>query len=383
MLTFIRKRKPATLADALAKCGFSAEKYIELYKDLEPLADNREAIAQHYLDFGRKEGRILQMDTSVEEVIRRLHETGVAQNDGQVILASHAQDCMLREFKFQRFDEYGTAAPYLDYVHMTDSAQMDRYGIHHQHVIGDSHSAAYSHATYPVKHGLWISWLVCTGGSARGLANRTSRSGYRQTILDHLASIKKTRNASRRVLFCFGQVDLEFVYYHRWLSNDLTQSHFDFMSYHSFIVETVDLYVSFLLEVIEAGFSVSAVGVLPPCIETPYLKRLLTSLEHARATPGKVDRRLLRNIDLANIPDLRARTFMHHLFNQELRRKTGDNGIPFHSIFDELLAKDGTVGLDYLSIHGMADHHLGYPSFQDLSARMLKAAAAEASASGS
>jgi len=343
------------------------------------MAGDTHEIARHYLAFGMKEGRILQFEVALPELLERLEAEKVSPLDCKTILSSYAQGCILKEFGYLKFHDQGVAEPYADVSHMTGSRGLDRFGIHHQHVIGDSHSAAYCHVSYPIRHRLWTSWLLCTGGSARGLANDNSKLGYRQTILAHLDRIAATSNASRKVLFCFGQVDIEFVYYNRWLSDDMPNSCFNFIDCNAFIQDTVRRYVSFLREVADKGISVSALGILPPCIEAPYLKRLLTAYAQLRPLHDRARGALLRNIGLANVPDLRTRTFIHHLFNEELAREARKHGIGFHSVFDKLLGEDGVVKLDYLSALGLGDHHLGCPSFQHHCADMLRAAALEAS----
>lgn len=342
------------------------------------MAGDTEEIARHYLAFGIKEGRILQFEIPLPELLTRLETEQVSPLDCKTILSSYAQGCMLKEATYVQFHEQGRAEPYADVSHMTGSRELDRFGIYHQHIIGDSHSAAYSHVSYPIRHRLWMSWLLCTGGSARGLANQHSKLGYRRTILQHLDRIAATSNASRRVLFCFGQVDIEFVYYNKWLSGDIPHSSFNLIDCNAFIQDTVRLYVSFLREVAERGIAVSAIGILPPCIESPYLKRLLTAYAQLRPLHDRARGPLLRNIGLANIPDLRTRTFIHHLFNEELRREARKHGIGYYSVFDKLLGEDGVVKLDYLSAHGFGDHHLGCPSFQHHSVEMLRTAAIQA-----
>lgn len=372
------RRRSKSLAEALVKCQFSPEKYTELYNDLQHMAGDADEIARHYLAFGINEGRILQFEATLPDLLERLKTKNVSPLDSKTILSSYAQGCMLKEFGYLKFHEQGTTEPYADFSHMTGSCELDRFGIHHQHIVGDSHSAAYAHASYPIKHGLWMSWLLCTGGSARGLVNDHSKLGYRRAIFAHLDKIAATDNASRRVLFCFGQVDVEFVYYNRWLSGDLPHSSFKFIDCYAFIQDTVRLYVSFLREVAAKGFAVSAVGILPPCIETPYLKRLLMAYAQLRPLHDLARGPLMKNIGLANIPDLRTRTFIHHLFNEELAREARKHSIGFHSVFEQLLGEDGVVKLEHLSAHGLADHHLGCPSFQPQCADMLRALALEA-----
>lgn len=339
------------------------------------MAGDTDEIARHYLSFGMKEGKVLQFEVTLPELLERLTAEKISSLDRKTILSSYAQGCMLKEFGYLKFHEQGTSVPYADFSHMNGSSELDRFGIYHQHIIGDSHSASYAHTSYSTKYGLWMSWLLCTGGSARGLVNDNSKLGYRRTILAHLDGISATEKASRKILFCFGQVDVEFVYYNRWLSREISQSCFNFIECNAFIQETVQIYVSFLREVAEKGFDVTAVGILPPCIETPYLKKLLTAYAELRPFHDQTRGPLIKHIALANIPDLRTRTFIHHLFNEELRRETRRYGISFHSVFEKLLGEDGVVKLEYLSAHGLADHHLGCASLQPHCADMLRSLA--------
>jgi hypothetical protein len=223
-------------------------------------------------------------------------------------------------------------------------------------VVGDSHS------THLVRHGRregrWLLPLhrLCTGASARGLANpeASAQAGAKvRAFLGHLAT------APMPTLFKFGQVDLEFVFTFKRLES--SENAFDEAAFDAFADETVERYVAFLAEGVPAVLRPLArvAGVFPPALSDAAWRQGYVNA-HIAALHGPADPAALDRLAGLEIPPLAVRTRLHARFNARLFEAAGAAGFSVLDGFEALLGPDGTLAPRFLGRARGANHHLGY-----------------------
>ena len=226
-------------------------------------------------------------------------------------------------------------------------------------LIGDSHSALYRRASARAEGWLLPLHLECHGGSAIGLLNPMSRSGYRERIrrvAERLAEMDP--GGSLPVLFQFGQVDLEFVQPFRRLARE--QRAFDAGAFRAFCRASVDAYVGFLAEAFPPArrASVRLMGVFPPALSdgvlrAGYVNGVIAAME------GTETEALKERLAELEWPDLAGRTLLHAEYNAMLEQTAGEAGLAFVSDFERLVS-GGEVDPRFTSLQKGWDHHLDF-----------------------
>jgi hypothetical protein len=225
-------------------------------------------------------------------------------------------------------------------------------------MIGDSHSQLYFHAISPYRPALGFN-LNCSGGTARGLRNEKSRSGYGVRVLDWLTKAAPFIESERLpVFFKFGQVDVEFAYIFERVRSG--QRAFSFADFEAFADSSVNGYLSFLSQVARhvRPELIRVCSIFPPtlsdaCWSDGYVNAHIGFLE-GEDDPDALRRRVM-NLE---IPNLRRRTDMHSFFNGELRKACARAGHLFVDDFSPLLGPNGTVDSSFMRTHDGTDHHL-------------------------
>jgi hypothetical protein len=235
-------------------------------------------------------------------------------------------------------------------------------------IIGDSHSSLYRRSpTLPVGYG-WLTPLhiLCTGGSAIGLSNPHSLSGYRAQI-ETVVSERANQSASHRIpiFFQFGQVDVEFVYNFRRVRS--RSYSFEYSSFRSFVTESVENYVGFLASLFARSERASAfiLSLFPPSLSDDkwaegYVNAQIAALEAPELFASDLAS-LSKEVRKLEIPNLQARSDMHALYNTCLQEACSHYGFNYVDGFTPFLSPNRTILDDiFIPIKKGSDHHLEY-----------------------
>jgi hypothetical protein len=210
------------------------------------------------------------------------------------------------------------------------------------------------------------SWLapihiLCSGGSARGLANPDSRSNYRTFLLrwaKHGAG-RWTRSGVP-VFLMFSQVDVEFV----WILRRIRERQYSHIAseFERYSQESVQAYESFLREL--CGWLDPAClricAIYPPTLSDGswakgYLNAHIGYLEGDREIDA-----LAQETSKLQVPDLASRCQMHAEHNERLRQMCADNRLTYIDSFRPFVDASGLVEARFYADHKGEDHHLDY-----------------------
>ena len=165
--------------------------------------------------------------------------------------------------------------------------------------------------------------------SLRGLINKNSKLKYRDYIMNTL----KNLNTDTIICLKFGQIDLEYVYYYKKYVKKQD------INLLEFIDETLEIYMSFIKEIHNAGFKVI---VISPNLPNP--KYFLPTIQESIGIKIKIE-----YMDLCN-------TFT--IFNEKLENYLRNDNINFFNIFPIIGTKDFnnqyTLKEEFIGL----DHHL-------------------------
>jgi hypothetical protein len=224
-------------------------------------------------------------------------------------------------------------------------------------VVGDSHSAQLVRRAWRDDRWLLPLHQLCTGASARGLANPEAAAGAGAKVrafLDALAG------APMPVVLKFGQVDIEFVFTFKRLETDATA--FDERAFDAFAEETVDRYVAFLQEAVPKPLRARTwvAGVFPPALSDRAWREGYVNA-HIADLHGPADTKALRaGLARLELPPLAERTRLHKAFNTRLFGAADAAGFKVMFGFKALLDEGGAVRPRYLGRARGGNHHLGY-----------------------
>ena len=224
-------------------------------------------------------------------------------------------------------------------------------------VVGDSHSLCSCSVGGSKRRPTIPIHVLCTAGSAAGLANLASRSGY-SLELSGLASALQLCNGDSKVpiLFQFGQVDVEFVSVYQRVAR--SETIFDRGRFEAFCEKAADAYTSFLAATFSKAGTLYVLSIFPPALADEAWAEgynnahvtLLESDEHAEEIAARI--RLLA------IPNLAERTALHRHFNARLAALCGARHLTFVDLFDRFIGPDGTIAARFHRFSGGRDHHI-------------------------
>ena len=205
-------------------------------------------------------------------------------------------------------------------------------------------------------HGLALSHSICNSNvkcdyelhqypacSAMGLNNENSRSGYRHTILNML----QHNNRNDKIIFKFGQVDVDFVYHYKCLNNSVT-------NIKTFSEESIHKYILFIKH----------------CIDCNYIKK--ENVIICSIFPNPIESCEEFNKSLLNlhfISDSEKDTFRNNHMNYMIKKDDRlYNSIMYNKCMEEYCFKEGLLFLDIFSClinnnelvlyNNDCDHHL-------------------------
>lgn len=346
------------LADVLAGLDFNLADYRRKNPDLAPLGESLDANLDHWLTYGLEEGRILSFDIDRERAIAFARSRPVLPDR---VHRHVVRSVMANQLEQIIFGEKGriVGPPREQWPALL---ALSEFSFQPYAVIGDSHSLAYA-LPWMATRGLMPVWLLCAAASARGLVNPESRSGYGAMVQSAMADLDETLDAPISAIFCFGQVDVEFVYYYKLIQEGLPHSA---ARAAQFIMETVERYVAYLVEMSRyRKLKVHAATVFPPCLYDETVRAGYIN-GHIVTINTDADLALLtEQMKTFDFPSLLERTAIHRQFNARLREACRDSGIPVIDLFDDLL-RDGVADERYMVAPKGQDHHLHFNAFNRL-----------------
>jgi len=346
----------ADFIDLLWRVGFSAEVYREAHNDLAGRNWDTQTILWHLFRHGLDERRAAPQRVEPQALVAmaRLPMYGGAFKAKLLTYLS--------QHLFEHVDapnsagsDGGAIAERWDIVQA-----LTREGGCPYFIAGDSHSSQY--ARIGAKYDAWTLpiHLLYTGGSAAGLANFASRSGYGRQLQLAVQTIRALPDANRLpFLLQFGQVDLEFVYHYRRVRDG--KRTLDMDDYMAFCDAIVAQYIRFVAElfIAEERKNVFLVSVFPPALSDAawHAGYLNADIAHREATASVEDLRSgIREIEIASLPQ---RTAIHGHYNDMLRAACQQHGFGYVDGMSPFLLADGIVDPRYVIPETAgADHHL-------------------------
>jgi hypothetical protein len=212
--------------------------------------------------------------------------------------------------------------------------------------------------------------MLCTAGSASGLANPRSVSGYgghlRQAVRE-IALLPQARELP--FLLQFGQVDLEFVHHYRRARNGERALKLD--DYRAFCAATVESYMGFATRLFRARQRANAflLSVFPPVLSDAALQRGYLNEDIAQREGARNCAKLFW---LSNSPILRSATRIHAEFNHLLGESCARHGFGFVDGFTPFLGANGLAHAQYVDPDKQgAEHHLDSRRTYDAAATLV------------
>ncbi len=349
----------------LVSAGFDPDAYLRDNPDLGRAGLAPDDALNHFLRFGYAENRRISLQPLPAGL--DAFRPGIVPDpayQAQLCQAVYANQCKMPE-----------SAPYL---WTGETEALDRFFAETRaipfYVIGDSHSNLYRR--HAAQEAGWLAPvpLLCSAGSAMGLARPNSRSGYGQKILAWAANNAKQPAASRPVFLKFGQVDAEFVWNFQRIR--AAETVFSLQRFDRFAQETTHNYLSFVASLAERiGKSrLRVCAIFPPALGDAtwaegYVNGHVGQLEGDRSKEA-----LEAGIRTLEIPDLRTRTILHLIFNSYLRAGCLQAGVAFVDDFHPFLGKDGVLDPAFVPHSKGRDHHLDHGAVHGPLVRVIREA---------
>lgn len=340
------------LLEALQFAGFRPEAYWDANADLHPHLhrDQPTELLRHFVEFGVAEQRFCAVDLDLTG-LRSLRQ--VANGTDDPTFALQAMSLLVNN----AVTDLDVTAQIDQHWALVEQLSTE-FGAVPYVLIGDSHSISYRCIGVQGTSWLLPVHLNCTAGSALGLLNPASRSGYGPRIAS-FAEAFYTLSGSEIIpmLWKFGQVDAEFV--HIYKRAEQGEVEFSFPAFESFAKRSVEAFAGFLTQVIPHHRRASSVvvSVFPPALADAtwshgYANAHVSVLESTLSYDELVSR--VQGLEIASLP---VRTAMHRRYDELLKDATASIGVSFADDFDQFLGADGLVDPRFVQDHGR-NHHL-------------------------
>jgi hypothetical protein len=347
----------------LSEYQFDFEGYKAANPDLAVLGNDIDNYIHHFMRHGFSEGRILTLKANMSQIAQFAARPSPLDRElTNAILASLIASYLNMPNGFCLTNDQ-----IFEFLDLAKHLKRKTYVI-----IGDSHSHAYS-LPFLFRHGYMPLWACCHSGSARGLINPKSIAQYGQTIDCFLGQLDICwPNAP--IIFSFGQVDVEFVFYFKTL-RDAPTSAFSSKAMRAFIEETVKLYFSFLATMLRKHTAmINVATIFPPCIYDGAFKAGFLNATIASLNSDMSLAKIEAELSSLDYPSLKQRTLVHRDFNNALERECLSRSIGLIYVFDELVTSDGVINEKYVHTAAKgAEHHLRFDTFSELVAGKLDA----------
>jgi hypothetical protein len=344
---------PPGFVAALLSAGFSCEAYRTAHQDIREQISSADAAGEHFIRHGVAERRTFPITLNIKAL-----ESLSALRTGQRLRVVELMVALTNAYAAGLESPVDLFAPFvLDVL-----SGLKPLGCRPYLLIGDSHSLIHRRAA--VRSGQWLApvHVLCIGGSALGLGNPASKSGYGSLIKRVMAQIEAQAPAGSAlpVILVFGQVDTEFVFNFRRVRSG--QRAFDMAAFESFCRESIDAYLRFLTDVFrqDRRSKVTIASILPPAVSDAklrdgYVNSPILSLEST--ADENAMRQALRQLEW---PDLKTRTSLHAYYNSLLWEACSNNGFRFTETFSCFLGSDGVLESRFVPETRGSDHHLEF-----------------------
>jgi hypothetical protein len=342
---------PAEFIRLLIETGFSPQAYRAHYADLAAANFNPTQALGHFFSYGLQERRTLPMAIDRRALL------------DLVRLPMHDTAFKARLFGWLCGNLFtGVDHPFgpaiADRWHTI--RELQQFGARPFFIAGDSHSNQFRQPAS--RDGTWAVpiHLLCTAGSAAGLANPASRSGYGMHLRQVVQAIQSLPGADViPFLLQFGQVDIEFVHHFQRVRDNMPALDLD--AYAAFCDRTADRYMAFVADLFTPANrrSVSIVSICPPVLSDAAWRGGYTNGDIVWRETDLPLHDLSAGIRGLQIADLRQRTAIHARFNARLRAACEHHGFGYVDSFTPFLGQDGLADPRYISPENAgADHHL-------------------------
>jgi hypothetical protein len=173
-------------------------------------------------------------------------------------------------------------------------------------IVGDSHSNRVRFDNY--------THLLCSAGSAKGLNNPNSISGYNNLIINNINA-----NNYKHLFFLFGGVDVDFSFIHNLFKNPK-------LNYKKFNITVIDNYLQFITNNFH-NKSVIILSVGLPVLDDEHLKTGLLN-GHINTLESIDLLKLKNNLSHVDLPNIFKRTEITLHFNKKLKKKIRNLNLP-------------------------------------------------------
>lgn len=186
--------------------------------------------------------------------------------------------------------------------------------------------------------------LLCSAGSAKGLNNPNSISGYNNLIINNI-----NKNNYKHLFFLFGGVDVDFSFIHNLLKNPE-------LNYKKFNLTVIDNYLKFITNNFH-NKSVIILSVGLPVLDDAHLMTGLLN-GHINTLESIALENLKKDLRLVDLPNIFKRTEITLHFNQKLKKKIRNLNLPNIKFLDiTSFTYDASLKRIHDKFFTRCDHH--------------------------
>ena len=335
------------LANLVRTCGFDEVAYLQQNPDLQRAGFDPSQAFDHFLAHGYTEERNVACG-SLPDGLTAIHALAATDRDRAKRLFRSLFFGQLRHPDTPGRIWYGIDGKFLTCLQSLDGLPY--------HIIGDSHAWHYVRAAWA--SGNWLAGLpmVCNGGSAMGLGNDRSRSGYGQKILQW-AQTRRHQGPATPVFLKFGGIDTEFL----WIADRVRRGEFEYSvdAFNGFARQSIHRYGEFL-QSLTAWIDPALLricSVFPSILaDGGWIEGYVAAHDASPVERQQIAASLLR----LEIPDLVTRCALRASFNAHLRAMCDAQGLMFIDDFSPFVDANGVTDPRFLGAHGGREHHMDY-----------------------
>jgi len=343
---------------AIKRCGFFPADYVYANPDLAQLPD-ADAAMMHFVAVGVDEERQFPINLDLDG-FDELGALELAPDFKAAIAAILVNNYLAPSSSF-----WGLCAGNQRAFLATLIPTLRRWASPYL-IIGDSHSGLYRHLIVGGRQPLLPVHVLMSACSAVGLSNPDSRSGAARRMVPLAEALPR----DARLIFKFGQVDVEFVFAFRRIETG--HHRFDPEAFDQFCRRSVFSYVNFLNDHFK-HHNVAVTSIFPPTLSDEAWREGYVNAHIAAAEGDHPLEAIRAGVKQLEIPTVVERTRHHARYNEILRHRVAASGFAFIDDFSPFLGADGVVDPRFIPTTRGRDHHLerapAAPIIKDIIAR--------------